>query len=312
MLRSRLGLAAALATAISWGSMFSIMAHVLGSLDPFWLTTIRYVGAALVLGAILLAVEGPRAFRTEGRGLQIFGLGSAGIAVYNLLMLNGMRLSGPEHSALWAAMVPAFVTLILWLRTGVRPSAGTLAGIVVAFAGVTLVITDGRLGSLAHGSLLGDTLIAAASVGIALYTVGSAAFRDWSWLRFTTLSIIGGAIATVAATLVATAVGVAHVPHAVDGSVIAGMLYLVLVAAVFGFIAWNYAIAAIGAQNTVLFMNAVPIVAFVVALVLGKHFSPVEYLGAALTIAALIYNNRAQRAPAAVQVQSPIANVDVA
>jgi drug/metabolite transporter (DMT)-like permease len=58
VLAFRLGLLAALAAVTSWGAMFTIMSHLLASLDPFWLTSIRYVFAAGILALALLIVEG--------------------------------------------------------------------------------------------------------------------------------------------------------------------------------------------------------------------------------------------------------------
>jgi drug/metabolite transporter (DMT)-like permease len=162
-----------------------------------------------------------------------------------------------------------------------------------------LVVTKGNFASLAGGSALGDALVAVGVAGIAIYTAYTPLFSDYSPLRFAALSIILGSVSTLIASVFAQLIGVAHVPTASpDMSVIVGMLYMIAIPAVLAFIFWSYAIKAIGAQNTGLFMNAVPIVAFIIGILLGSRFSTIEYIGAALTIAALVINNLASR-PAA-------------
>ncbi|MGD0968061.1 MAG: DMT family transporter [Candidatus Aquilonibacter sp.] len=300
----RLGLLAALAAASSWGIMFPVLKHLLLTLDPYWLTSIRYLAASAILAIALLISEGPRAFVPDRRGWLLLALGTAGIAVFNLFVLSGLERSSAEHGALVVATGPAMVALLLWARNGAVPSRLTFAMLVLAFVGVMLVITKGSLASLAGGSALGDALVALGVAGFAIYTAYTPAFSDYSRLRFATLSIILGTIATVIASIVAQLAGVAHTPSAVDSSVIVGMLYMIIFPAVLAFLFWTFAISKIGAQNTGLFMNAVPIVAFIIGICSGRQFSIIEYVGSALTIAALVINNLASR-PAAVALSVP-------
>jgi drug/metabolite transporter (DMT)-like permease len=51
----------------------------------------------------------------------------------------------------------------------------------------------------------------------------------------------------------------------------------------------------LGAPNAALFMNLVPVVAFVIAIVRGYHPDAAELGGAAITVAALIGANLANR-----------------
>lgn len=100
----RLGVLAALVAVTSWGSMFSIMAHLLAVWDPYWLTCIRYVGATVILAVMLLVAEGPKAFVVGPRRWLLFGIGAAGIAGFNLFVLNGVARGSAEHAALFVAL----------------------------------------------------------------------------------------------------------------------------------------------------------------------------------------------------------------
>jgi drug/metabolite transporter (DMT)-like permease len=293
----RIGLTAAMAAGVAWGAMFPILGNLLHVFDPFWLTSIRYIGASIVLLALLLAFEGPTAFRLEGRGVLLAVAGTAGIAVFNVFVLSGMRATGPEHGGLIVATGPLFTTFILWARKGIKPANITLGMVALALIGVALVVTKGNFQVLFHGgSGLGDAMIALGVFGVSYYTAVSGEFRHWSWLRFTTITLGFGTIATLVFSAIATMFGIAHPPSAPIGTMaIAGMLYMIFIGAVFAFATWNVAVAKIGAQSAALFMNAVPIVTFAIELLIGRRFLPIEYAGAALTIVALVINNIATR-----------------
>jgi drug/metabolite transporter (DMT)-like permease len=288
---TRLGLLAALAAVVSWGVMFPILKYLLGSLDPYWLTSIRYIAAAAIVAVILLAVEGPRAFVLDRRWWSLWALGTAGIALFNLFVLTGLERSSAQHGALVVATGPAMVALLLWARTGKRPSPMTFAMLATAFVGVMLVITKGSFATLRGGSALGDALVAVGVFGFALYTAYTPLFSDYSRLRFAAWSIIFGMLSTLIASIFALLIGVAHAPTTLNASIVLGMLYMVVVPAILAFIFWSFAVSKLGAENTGLFMNAVPIVAFIIGIISGQRFSAIEYIGAALTVAALVINN---------------------
>lgn len=291
----RLGLVAALSAVVSWGIMFPVLKHLLETLDPYWLTSIRYIAAATIIALILLVTEGPKAFALDRRVWLLWALGTAGIAIFNLFVLTGLERSTAEHGALVVATGPAMVALLLWARTGEKPSRLTFAMLAIAFVGVMLVVTKGNLATLRGGSAFGDALVALGVVGFAVYTAYTPLFSDYSRLRFATWAIIFGTLSTLIASIFAQLIGVAHAPVSIDLSVVLGMTYMVVVPAVLAFILWAYAVSKIGAQNTGLFMNAVPIVAFIIGIFSGQVFSVPEYVGAALTIVALVINNLGSR-----------------
>jgi drug/metabolite transporter (DMT)-like permease len=301
---SRLGLLAALAAVTSWGIMFPILKHLLGSLDPYWLTSIRYVAAAAIIAVILLVVEGPRAFVLDRRWWLLWAMGTAGIALFNLFVLTGLERSSAQHGALVVATGPAMVALLLWARTGKQPSRMQFAMLTMAFIGVMLVVTKGNLATLHGGSALGDALVAVGVFGFALFTAYTPLFGDYSRLRFAAWIVIFGTVSTLIASIFAQLIGVAHAPVTFDVSVVLGMVYMVVVPAILSFIFWGFAVSRIGAENTGLFMNAVPIVAFIIGIVSGQHFSAIEYVGAALTIAALVISNLHSRERIAIHATS--------
>ncbi len=75
--------------------------------------------------------------------------------------------------------------------------------------------------------------------------------------------------------------------------------YLILAAGVLAVSCWSSGVAKMGALNSLLFMNMIPVSAFIIAAVQGKAIHLMEIYGMTLVIVALVANNvlpRIQRA----------------
>ena len=296
-----LGATFATATAVAWGGQFVVGKSALGTLNAFPLSTIRYaVASALWLG-VLAAVEGRRALRLDGRGWRLFWLGSLGFAGFNLLAYTGLAHARPESASLIVALAPLLTALVLWRRTGARPAAATFAFLGLALLGVSLVISGGRPASIVDGSIgWGDALVLGGVFSFVLYGLGAAEFRDFSPLRYTTLTASLGWLTLGAATVVATATGLVPLPspHEV-WSVTPQIAYLTIPGAFIAVLTWNAAISMIGPQNAVLFGNLIPVTTFAIEIARGYRPNAAELAGAALTIGALVANNLWSRRAAA-------------
>jgi drug/metabolite transporter (DMT)-like permease len=294
-----LGAAFATFTAVTWGGQFVVGKSALDRVNAFPLSTVRYAVAAGLWLVVLVVVEGRGALRLEGRGLRLFWLGSLGFAGFNLLAYTGLAHSRPQSASLIVALAPLLTALVLWRRTGRRPSAVTFVFLAIALAGVALVISGGHPTTIVQGSLgWGDALVLAGVFSFVLYGLGAAQFRDLSPLRYTTLTAALGWLTIAAATAVALAAGLVPMP---SGSALASttpqIAYLALPGAFIAVLTWNASIGIIGPQNAVLFGNLIPVTTFVIEIVRGYRPGAVELGGAALTIAALVANNLVARRP---------------
>ncbi len=93
------------------------------------------------------------------------------------------------------------------------------------------------------------------------------------------------------------------------------LAYVVILGAVVAVLAWTTGVQRLGAANAALFMNLVPVTTFAVQIARGYRPEPVELVGAAITIAALIAANLAARPrtaslPGTGAVTDPIAVTD--
>lgn len=293
------GAALLLAATVLWGGMFPVAKDALLVVDAYYLNVLRYgITAAAFLGLLLL-VEGRQALRFDGKFIPACLFGAIGFAGFSLLAFVGLSHSTAVHGAIIMAMQPMIGALVRWLWLGQRPARITFACIALAFAGVFLVVTRARLGNLFSGAGWGDLLILLGAVSWVIYTLGAARFALWSPLRYTALTCLTGEAAIVAVTCAATALGVASPPGLHSLTPVAPQLvYLVLFASIIAVLAWNVGIRCLDPLNGILFINVVPVTAFLIGIYQGQHFVAAELIGAALVIAALFANNLALKLPA--------------
>jgi drug/metabolite transporter (DMT)-like permease len=278
-----------------WGGMFVVMAGALPHVDAVNLQTARYVSAAAILSVLLAATAGRRAFRTEGHAVEIAVLGIVGIAGFNLLANIALGYISPQNSALMVALTPLLTVLVRWVRDRARPGPATIGLMLVALAGVFLVITRGDPTSL--GSVSWADLLALLGVlGWAVYTHGAGRFAAWGPLRFTTLTQIAGAVAIVLVATVADLAGWAHLPGPADLGAAAWRIgYMSIGSSILAVLAWTLAVRRLGAPNAALFMNLVPVITFTIEIIRGYRPVPAELVGVALTVAALAATNALAR-----------------
>jgi len=287
------GVGLLLMAATAWGGLFPVALATLPVLDPFHMTAIRYAITAAIFVALLVFAEGPQSLKTDGRALRIAALGSVGFAGLGLFVFVGLQHSRPEHGAIIMALQPLIAAIVAWLLRGVRPPRATLAFLVVALAGVLLVVTKGHFtGLFSDGTGFGDVLMFLGAVSWVIYTLGATDFPTWSPLRYTVLTCVLSLPAIFGAMVIATATGYVSTPSVADVESVGWQLaYIVGIASVLGVLSWNAGNKLVGVVNGVLFINFVPVTVFAIRIAQGHRFQPIELIGAALVIGALIANN---------------------
>lgn len=279
--------------AMAWGGMFPVAKAALSGLDAFYLTAIRYGTAALIFTAILAFYEGRGAFSLEGKAGLALLFGTAGFAGFSLFAFSGLERTQPEHGAIIVATMPLITAIVNWVWKGKTPPAFTAAAIVVAFAGVVLVVTDGHLNRLLGGGEgLGDLLVFLGALSWVIYTLGAAAFPGWSALRYSTLTCVLGALSIFTITAIASESGAIH-PPTLTAVVSVGweMGYIILIASIIAVLSWNAGIQRAGALNGMLFSNLVPVTALAIGALQGHRFGAAEMVGAGLVVGSLVANN---------------------
>jgi drug/metabolite transporter (DMT)-like permease len=150
---------------VVWGSTYLGIHFVVETMPPLIGAGLRFLTAAVVLGAVLAVLRGPSVLRVPWRRL-----GTA--ALVGLLLLtagNGMVGIGEQRissglTALLVASVPLWLVLFRSV-TGDRPPAATVAGVLVGFGGLALLTLTRGGGS---GDVIGIVVILLASLSWAI------------------------------------------------------------------------------------------------------------------------------------------------
>lgn len=262
-------------------------------LDPFFLGSFRYAAGVLLFIAILCIVEGKQALRYNGRFLPAAVFGMVGFCGFNLLVWWGLSYTRPEHASIIMALQTPMTALAVWLTRGLRPAPFTVGCIAVAIGGVLVVVTKGDLTQVfAGGSLIGDLLVFLGAVSWVIYTMAGNHFAGWSPLRMTVLTCIPGTIGLIAINSFTIAMGYSVLPTLEQMLSVKWQLgYFVVFTVVLGVLGFNNGVKYLGALNTMLMLNLIPIIVFAIEAWLGRSFAAIEIGGAAIVIGALVANN---------------------
>jgi drug/metabolite transporter (DMT)-like permease len=238
----RLAEAGLLLVVVIWAANFVVAKASLEVLGPFTFTLLRYIVAALTLFGLVRWRLG--AIRWPGMmGWRLLGLGVLGVGFYQIFWSVGLTHVTAGDSALIIAASPVFTALLAAAFRLDRLSAPKLAGALIAFAGVAIVVAEGS--SLSVGSsLVGDLLTLVASVLWATYTVASARMlRDVDALSATAWSLLGGL-------LFLTPFGVAEMlaspPTAISLGAVVGVVYSGSLAAAISIVLVMHGVSVIG------------------------------------------------------------------
>jgi drug/metabolite transporter (DMT)-like permease len=296
------GVLLCLIATVSWGGMFPVMTSALRHIDPFTFTCLRYGIAGLVFLAVLLVKEGRGALNIRGQRPGLAWLfGTAGFAGFQFLVFLGQKWAGPEGAlvaSIMMATMPMLGFLVNWVVRKAVPPRAALAFILMSFAGVVLVVTKGNIVGLfaEPGAFKADLLIILGALCWVIYTVGATFFPKWSPVKYTTVTTGLGMTSAVAITAILLATGLVDVPSGGQiGSVLPELAYMSLVAGFVGVLAWNVGNKILTPLNGVLFMDVVPITAFIVSALTGTIPVAMQIVGALVTASALVCNNLVMR-----------------
>ncbi len=291
------GLVLCLVAVFSWGGMFPIMAPALKIMDPFYFTLFRYGSVAIIFSIILLIIEGPKAFKPEGQALRLWIFGTSAFAGFSFLVFLGQQIAGSSGAIIASIMMaiqPLLGVLVGWVYRGVKPTIASLIAMVIAAVGVFMVVTKGYPATLlaGHNTIWAVILLLLGALCWVIYTAGGSDFPKWSILRYSTLTSIYGVLSVIVLLFIATSAGWLRFPNMNQITGVSGALvYMITLAGVIAVFAWNMGNRIIGSINGILFMNLVPITAFVISIINGYQVSAFELVGCLITICALIGNN---------------------
>ncbi|QCI68206.1 DMT family transporter [Phreatobacter stygius] len=259
------------------------------AVPPFTLALLRWVVAVLILLPFTWSALIAHRLALKASWRRIAVLGFLGMWVCGALVYIALGATTATNGTLIYTTSPVIVLLIETLVFRKALSPWRLVGVVLALAGVAVIVLKGDLGALLKLEFnLGDLGIAAAAAGWAIYSV---VLKDQKLARLPTLALFAAIAIAGVITLVPFALwetlgrgGLPATPGA-WGAVIA----LALFSAVGAFSLYQYGVKMVGPTITSCFLYLLPLYGVGMAVIfLGESLHSYHFAGMALVLVGLV------------------------
>jgi drug/metabolite transporter (DMT)-like permease len=264
----------------------------LADISPITIVWLRFAMGVVVLG-VAVALRRQFALPNKNEWGYFALLGFLGITVHQGLQSNGLITSEASTTAWIVATTPVFMALLGWLVLKERLGWTRISGILLAFIGVLVVVSDGDITSLSIGKFgtPGDVLILIIAVNWAVFSTLSRRglkAHPAGLMMFYVMSL--GWIFT--SLLFIPSQGFSEIPHLTRTGWI-GVLFLGIFCSGLAYIAWYDALQALSAAQTGAFLYIEPLVAVTLAaIVLAEPVTWASLLGGAVILIGVWLVNR--------------------
>ncbi|MDR2008688.1 MAG: DMT family transporter [Alphaproteobacteria bacterium] len=271
-----------------WGILFVMATPIFQEISPIYFATIRYLPSAMVVFIVLYVVEGRAAFKLDKMSFYAFLLGAFSMTGFNVLVWMGVNLSSGVMGAVINPIMPLFAIIVSFILFRQKFNTLTFVIILIAFVGVFIAASEGNLAFLTEGNPLGVLLIIIGCIMATFSGVLAPKFKDYSVLRFTAITSIGGITFFILFAYVETMLGYANFPTWQNiVNIKWELLYTVVLAGTFPMLLWFRALKIIGAVNVMLLNNLIPVVAIIGSILMGYGVTNFEIIGATFVISAM-------------------------
>lgn len=283
----------AFATVAIWGCTFvSTKVLMLNGLSPAQIFTLRF----LIAYVMMLAVYHSRLWADSWRDeLKMMLLGISGGSLYFLSENEAMNFTSTTNTSLIVCSCPLFATLLVRLvyRSTTRISMMQLGGSLLAFAGMVIVVLNGRF--VLHLSPLGDALAFTACLSWSVYSL----LMKWVSAKYGAAFITRKVFFYGVLTILPYYIFYPTLPTAAvltKPVVVGNMAFLGCLASMICFLTWNWCISKLGAVKATNWVYFNPITTMIFASwVLGEKITPYFLAGATCILLGMFVADRSTK-----------------
>lgn len=280
----------AFATVAIWGCTFvSTKVLMLNGLSPAQIFTLRF----LIAYVMMLAVYHSRLWADSWRDeLKMMLLGISGGSLYFLSENEAMNFTSTTNTSLIVCSCPLFATLLVRLvyRSTTRISMMQLGGSLLAFAGMVIVVLNGRF--VLHLSPLGDALAFTACLSWSVYSL----LMKWVSAKYGAAFITRKVFFYGVLTILPYYIFYPTLPTAAvltKPVVVGNLAFLGCLASMICFLTWNWCISKLGAVKATNWVYFNPITTMIFASwVLGEKITPYFLAGATCILLGMFVADR--------------------
>jgi drug/metabolite transporter (DMT)-like permease len=286
----RLAEVAVLVVMVIWAGNFIVVKSALAVLPPVGFTFLRFLLASVTLLLLLRWREGSIGLPRRDL-IAMWILGGLGFGLYQILWTTGLTTVAAGDSALIIAATPVLVALLAVIARSDVLTPVKLAGVLVSFVGVALVIASGP-GLSIGGSIVGEVITLAAAFCWSIYTAYAGPYlRRISPLRSTAWATVAGtAVLAPVAVLQLGTVDLGRAGPEVAGAIV----YSGMLAAGISNVVVSNGIKVVGPTRTAALQFLVPALAVVLAAVfLAEPIRPGQVFGGLVIVAGVVLTRSA-------------------
>ncbi len=274
---------------IIWAGNFIVVKSALAVLPPVAFTFLRFLLASVTLLVLLRWREGSIGLPRRDL-LAMWILGGLGFGIYQMLWTTGLTTVAAGDSALIIAVAPVLVALLAVVARSDVLTPLKLAGVLVSFVGVAIVIASGP-GLSIGGSIVGEVITLAAAFCWSIYTAYAGPYlRRISPLRATAWSTVAGT--AVLAPVAILQLGTVELGRA--GPEVAGaIVYSGLLSAGISNVVVLNGVKVVGPTRTAALQYFIPALAVVLAAIfLLEPIRPGQIVGGLVIVAGVLLTRR--------------------
>jgi drug/metabolite transporter (DMT)-like permease len=274
---------------VVWGSTYLAIRVGIESFPPLLLAGSRHLLTGLILYPILRRKTGVRPTASHWRmsfitGFLLLFIGNGGVCLAERTVPSGV-------TALLVATVSLWMVLVDWLRPGgTRPGPRVVAGLLLGFGGLALLVGPKDLGGSARVDPLGVGILVIASLAWATGSVYSkhAGGLSGSPLLGVAMQSLAGGVCLWIAGIVRGELGALHL-GAISGRSWVALGYLIVFGSGVGFTAYIYILKKSTATRVATYAFVNPVVAlFLGWLLVGESINVRTMIAAAVILTAVL------------------------
>jgi drug/metabolite transporter (DMT)-like permease len=270
-----------------WGSTYLAIMYAVETIPPFIMGGARFLISGTMLYAWARYKGGPKPTRLHWRNAVIAG-------AFLLLGGNGAVVWAEQYvpsglTALLVSILPFWLVIIEWARPPRRrPSGLVIAGLVLGFIGIIVLIGPGNLGGDGDVPLLGALVLILGSLS---WAIGSFWSRDASLpesgLLTTGMEMLGGGALLLIVGVLSGELGQFDAHNVSKASAI-GLLYLITFGSLIGFTSYIWLLDKVSPARLGTYAYVNPIVAVLLGwAIAGESLTIRTGVAAAIVICAV-------------------------
>ena len=276
-----------------WSGNNVVAKAVIGDVPPFSFTFLRWMLASVILLPFTWSYVKHDWRKARLAWIRLSLIALFGISAFNTLLYMAVETTSAVNVGLISSIFPVCIALFSWLILHVRLNRIQMAGMLLSFTGIILVILRGDFSTITALEFVeGDLWMVAGILCGSIYPVLLHDKPDIHPLSLLMIIILLGMLMSLPLYLLDLLQG--RFVH-VNGAVVSGLLYIAIFPSILAYMLWNRGIELVGANRAGLYLNLIPVLTAIMAsFFLDETLSWYHFEGLLLVICGMLLFNLKQ------------------